>query len=145
MKHIELFENFVNKEHERLEMAVSKFVKYPGISFKDGGIDVMFYVDGELAGEYRFSGIYQGYIVAEVIVVEPKFKRRGLYSAIIDGAVEYCKATKKAKGIMSAPFDADGMDIPRSAEANAFWAGLEKKGKARRKDTEEGPEYYSPK
>jgi GNAT superfamily N-acetyltransferase len=144
MKHIKMFEGFLN-ESESLEMAVSEFIKYPGISFEDGDLDVVFNIDGEYAGEYRFSGIYNGYIVAEVIFVEPKFKRKGIYSAIIDGAVEYCKATKKAKGIMSAPYDADGMDIPRSPEANAFWDGVEKKGKARRKDTEDGPEYYSPK
>jgi len=141
MKHIKIFEKFST---DRLEAKVAQYIKYPGMTFDtDSDNNVAMKINGEYAGEYRFSGVYNNYITAEVIFVEPRFKRKGIYTAVIKGAMDYAKTTKNIKGIASYPFDADGMDIERSAEANAFWEGMVRKGLAVRKEGDEGPEYFT--
>ena len=106
------------------------YAKYPGIVFdSDGG----FKINGEYAGCIRFGGIeeFEGedYLVSEMILIEDKFKRKGIYSSIIKGAAELVKETGNGAGVISFQFDISS-EQERSEEANLFWKGLTEKGEA---------------
>ena len=145
MKHIKLFEAFLGDDS--IEAGIIPFLKFPE-GYKavvSDDINVPIIKDGKEVGFYRFSGIGEfddvDYVIAETIFVEPEHRRKGIYGAIINAALEYCKKTGKANGVVSFPFDADSGDFERSKDANAFWENLVSKKMAEKHDTEDGIVY----
>ena len=111
-------------------LRITDYVKYPGIVF---GSDGDFQINGEHAGCIRFGGIEEfedkDYLVLEMILIEDKFKRKGIYSSIIKGAAEWTKEIGNGAGAISFQFDLSS-EQERSEEANLFWKGLTEKGEA---------------
>ncbi len=131
----------------KLDIDITKYIEYPGISFDKHGT---FYINDISAGEFRFGGIEEhngtDYVVSEMVWLKDQFKRKGIYSAIIQGAVDYGKATGKADGVISYQFDMSS-EQERSRDADLFWEGLVSKGKAVSEDFFDGEEdttvYYT--
>lgn len=133
------FDKFIN---ESIEAEIIEYIKYPGLEIKKSNIDYNLFIDKKYAGDFRFSGIenYKGtdYVVTEMVDIKDEYKKKGIYSAIIQGAIDWGKATKKADGVISFQFVSD--EFKRSVEADAFWESWVKKGRAVKEKYNDGHE-----
>jgi len=136
MKHLRLFEEF-----ENADSYVADMIKYPGLTCKPAGINTIMVINDEEVGEFRFAGVdnFYGkrYLIEEMIYVEKKYRRKGIYSAVIDAAIKYAKS-KGLAGVISTAYDMD-IGQKRSDDNDNFWENLVRQGKAKKVESEWSP------
>lgn len=144
------FKQYLN---ENMLIDSTQYVNYPGISFEEDNNELNIKINNEYAGFLRFGFDFKihgmNYISISTIDIEDKFKRKGIYTAIIKGIAYYCrKIISKGKshndsygGVVSFPYDPD-TDQKRSSDAESFWLNLYNNNNASRRQDKDGGYLY---